>query len=147
MFSDEPQNSRSLQDHLVLAFSHTGLPTPMVSEERVPLFRKRLKTSKYCMSFQRWRNNTWKFNWLGKHVEMLKGLTLFKIHKVGSDSGKLFKNKTHIFCNSKTLLFHYHVWSLTGIKLLPRTQGKWVVWLRRDLQAFWIFIFIQWYFW
>ena len=147
MFPDEPQNSRSLQDHLVPVFSHTCLPTLMVSEERDPLFRKKLKTSKYCLSFQRWRNDTCKFNWPGKHIEMLKGLTLFKIHKVGSDSGKLFKNKIYIFCNTKTLLFHYHIWSLTGIKLLPRTQGKWVVWLRRDLQSIWIFILTQWYFW
>lgn len=33
---------------------------------------------------------------------MLQGFTLFKVHKVGSDTGKLFKkNKTHAFYDFK----------------------------------------------
>lgn len=75
------------------------------------------------MSFCRWRNNIWKFKWLGKGPEVLQSLTLFKLYKVRSDAGKILKNKTHAFYDFQNFSFSWsYLISSRNLITLQNTQ-------------------------
>lgn len=56
---------------------------------------------------------------------MLRGLMLFKVHKVGRDIGELFKkNKTHAFYDFQNVSFSLSGWIPSGGQITPRTHSK-----------------------
>lgn len=105
---------------------------------------QRPMASKYSLPFCRWRNTTGRFKWLGTGTKMLKGLTFFKVHlwevTLANSSRKV---KLSPFTNSKTFLFHYHACSLAGIRSLPKTQSRWMVWPGSDFWSSRILILVQ----